>query len=641
MKQFIVTFFSIYIIINVNFGQVTLPKYISDGMVIQREQPIKIWGFARPDEKVLVRFLGKEYASVTQKDSVWSVMLPAQIAGGPHNITIKGSNQIMVKNVLFGDVWLCSGQSNMELPMERLKDYYPEVYRSARNPMIRQFTVPKKYDFNQEKEDFSGGSWIEVSPKTIKEFSGVAYFFACKIYESEKIPIGLINSALGGSPAQAWISEEGLKKFPEYLDIAYQYRDDKYVDSIKKYNDNRYLNWYFKLKESDEGLKNQWQQTNMDRSTWKTAKMPSLWSSFDPNMKPGAIWMHKTFEVSKKQVGQAARLFLGCIVDADSVYVNGQFVGTTSYQYPPRKYYIPPSLLKEGKNEITIRVIDENGRGGFVKDKPYELVFKDKSKINLEGDWFYRVGCEVVKIEPHIFIQWKPLGLYNAMIYPLFHYQIKGMLWYQGESNAGKPDEYCALMNELIHNWRTGFKNAELPFYYVQLANFLEAKEMPTESNWAALRQQQLDMLKIPNTGIAVSIDIGEWNDIHSLNKKDVGERLALYALKNQYAKKDIIVSGPLVKKYKVNNNKVTLEFDYVQNGIQKVDSLKYFELAGDDKIFAKAVAIIKGKSIVLQSDEIATPKYVRYAWADNPEGVNFFNEEGLPASPFELKLDF
>jgi sialate O-acetylesterase len=641
MKQFIVTFFSIFIIINVNFGQVTLPKYISDGMVLQRDQPIKILGFARPDEKVLVRFLGKEYASVTQKDSVWSVMLPTQIAGGPHNITIKGSNQIMVKNVLFGDVWLCSGQSNMELPMERLKDYYPEVYRSARNPMIRQFKVPRTYDFNTEKEDFSGGSWIEVSPKTIKDFSGVAYFFAAKIYENEKVPIGLINSSLGGSPAQAWMSEEGLKKFPEYLDIAYQYRDEKYVDSIKNYNDHRYLNWYKKLNESDEGLKNQWQQTNMDRTSWKTAKMPALWSSFDTNMKPGAIWMHKTFEVSKKQVGQAARLFLGCIVDADSMYINGQFVGTTSYQYPPRKYDIPASLLKEGLNEITIRVIDENGRGGFVKDKPYELVFKDKSKINFEGDWLYRVGWEVVKIEPHVFIQWKPLGLYNAMIHPLFHYQIKGMLWYQGESNAGKPDEYYDLMNELIHNWRTGWNNQELPFYFVQLANYMHAKEMPAESNWAALRHQQLDMLKIPNTGMAVTIDIGEWNDIHPLNKKDVGERLALHALKNQYAKKDIIVSGPLVKKHKVNKNKVTLEFDYVQNGIQKVDSLKYFELAGEDKIFAKAVAIIKGKSIVLQSDEIITPKYVRYAWADNPEDVNFFNEEGLPASPFELKIDF
>lgn len=639
MKQIIATFLTLLLIITLGYSQVRLPKYISDGMVLQRDQPIKIWGFASPDEKVMVRFAGKDYASLTQKDSIWSVMLPAQMAGGPHNISIKGYNQIMVKNVLFGDVWLCSGQSNMELPIERLKDAYPELYRSARNPMIRQFTVPKTYDFKNEKEDISGGSWIEVSPKTIKDFSGVAYFFAAKVYESEKIPIGLINSALGGSPAQSWISEEGLKKFPEYLDIVYQYRDEKYVDSIKNYNANRHSNWYKKLNESDEGLKQHWAQTDIDRSTWKTAAMPSLWSSFDSNMKPGAIWMHRTFDVSKKQVGQTARLFLGCIVDADSVYVNGQFAGTTSYQYPPRKYEIPGSLLKEGKNEITIRVIDENGRGGFVKDKPYEIVFKDKSTIKLEGEWRYKVGCEVVKIEPHIFIQWKPMGLYNAMIHPLFHYPIKGMLWYQGESNVGKPNEYFALMNELIHNWRAGWNNAELPFYFVQLANFLEAKEMPVESNWAALRQQQLDVLKIPNTGMTVTIDIGEWNDIHPLNKKDVGERLALHALKNQYTKKDIIISGPLVKKHKVSKNKVTLEFDFVQNGIKKVDALKYFELAGDDKKFVKATAVIKGKSIILQSDQINAPKYVRYAWADNPEDVNFFNMEGLPASPFELKL--
>ncbi|MBK8348479.1 MAG: sialate O-acetylesterase [Saprospiraceae bacterium] len=641
MKPTILTYLFIVFFSFNAASQVRLPKYISDGMVLQRDKPIKIWGFASPDEEVIVRFANKEYASVSNTDSIWSVTLPSQMAGGPHNISIMGSNQLMVKNVLIGDVWLCSGQSNMELPIERLKDAYPELYRSARNPMIRQFNVPKEYDFNIEKKDFSGGSWIEVSPLTIKDFSGVAYFFASKVFESEKIPIGLINSALGGSPAQSWISEEGLKKFPEYLDIVYKYRDKKYIDSIKIYNDRRYRTWYKKLNETDEGLKNLWQKSDTDRTSWRTVNMPSLWSSFDLHMKPGAIWLHKTFEVNKKNANQAARLFLGCIVDADSVYINGQFVGTTSYQYPPRKYDIPETLLRQGLNEITIRVIDENGLGGFVKDKPYELVFKDKSRINLEGEWQYKVGCEVVKIEPHVFIQWKPLGLYNAMIHPLFHYPIKGMLWYQGESNVGKPQEYYALMDKLISNWREGWNNPDLPFYYVQLANFLEAKEMPAESNWAAMRQQQLDMLRIAHTGMAVTIDIGEWNDIHPLNKKDVGERLALHALKNQYAKKNIIISGPLVKKYKVNKNKVTLKFDYVQKGIKKVNSLKYFELAGDDKKFVKANTVIKGKTIVLQSVQIAAPRYVRYAWADNPEYVNFFNTEGLPASPFELKLDF
>lgn len=641
MKQAITIFIAFLIAISANYGQVRLPKYISDGMVLQRDQPVKIWGFANPGEKVTVQFSDKEYQSTTQKEGIWQVSIPPQKAGGPHNITIKASNQLVVKDILFGDVWVCSGQSNMELPMERLKDAYPDIYSNAKNPMIRQFMVPKTYDFNTEQEDFSGGSWMEVSPKIIKDFSGVAYFFAAKVYESEKIPIGLINTALGGSPAQSWISEAGLKKFPEYLNEAYRFRDERYMDSIKNYNNNRYSKWYKKLNDSDEGLKNNWHQTNINRSSWKKATMPTLWSAFDSNMKPGAIWMHKSFEVSKKQVGQTARLFLGCIVDADSVYVNGQFVGTTSYQYPLRKYNIPAMLLKEGLNEITIRVIDENGRGGFVKDKPYEFVFKDESVVSLAGEWQYKVGTQLERIEPNIFIQWKPIGLYNAMIHPLFHYPVKGALWYQGESNAGRPEEYFNLMAQLIEDWRKGWNQPQLPFYYVQLANFMESKNKPSESNWAALRQQQLDMLKIPNTGMAVIIDVGEWNDIHPLNKKDVGERLALHALKNQYNKKEITVSGPLVKNYKVKKGKVMLEFGYVEQGIKKVDALKHFELAGEDKKFVSVNAVIKGKSIVLQSDKIVTPKYVRYAWADNPDAVNFFNQEGLPASPFELKLDF
>jgi len=641
MKQTITIFIAFLIVISANYGQVRLPKYISDGMVLQRDEPLKIWGFASPQEKVTVQFSEKEYQTITQKDGTWQVSIPPQKAGGPHQIIIKASNQLTIKDVLFGDVWVCSGQSNMELHIERLKDAYPDIYRSAKNPMIRQFIVPKTYNFNIEKEDFSGGSWMEVSPSTIKDFSGVAYFFAAKVYESEKIPIGLINTALGGSPAQSWISEAGLKKFPEYLNEAYQLRDEKYMDSIKNYNNNRYSKWYKKLNESDEGLKKHWHQTDTDWSSWKTATMPALWNTFNSSMKPGAIWMHKSFEVSKKQVGQTARLFLGCIVDADSVYVNGQFVGTTSYQYPPRKYDVPATLLKEGSNEITIRVIDENGRGGFVKDKPYEFIFEDKSTVALAGEWQYKVGTQLDKIEPNIFIQWKPMGLYNAMIHPLFHYPVKGILWYQGESNAGKPKEYFNLMEQLIEDWRKGWNQPQLPFYYVQLANFMESKNKPSESNWAALRQQQLDMLKIPNTGMAVTIDVGEWNDIHPLNKKDVGERLALHALKNQYNEKEITVSGPLIKNYKAKKGKVTLEFDYVEQGIKKVDALKHFELAGEDKKFVSVNAVIKGKSIVLQSNEITAPKYVRYGWADNPEGVNFFNREGLPASPFELKLDF
>lgn len=292
-----------------------------------------------------------------------------------------------------------------------------------------------------------------------------------------------------------------------------------------------------------------------------------------------------------------------------------------------------PAWVKKNQNRFP-RVRDDYG-------KSQEILSSFSDEVLQAGQWQYKVGTQLDKIEPNIFIQWKSTGLYNAMIHPLFHYPVKGILWYQGESNTGKPEEYFNLMEQLVEDWREGWNQPELPFYYVQLANFMEPKNKPSESNWAALRQQQLDMLKIPNTGMAVTIDVGEWNDIHPLNKKDVGERLAFHALKNQYNKKDITVSGPLVKNYKVKKGKIILEFDYVDNGIKKVDALKHFELAGEDNKFVSVNAVVKGKSIVLQRDKITAPKYVRYGWADNPEGVNFFNHEGLPASPFELKLDF
>lgn len=623
----------------IGHAQVSLPKYISNGIVLQRQKPIKFWGYASPGEKVHINFIKSSVTAVTKKDSTWQVTFPAQNAGGPYKLIISASNTIEVEDILIGDVWVCSGQSNMELPMERLKDAYPEVYKKASNNKIRQFTVPKNYDFNKAQQDVSQGNWIDVSPAHIKDFSGVAYFFAQEVYKKEKVPIGIVNTALGGSPAQSWISEQSIIKFPEYHAMLDLYKSAAYRDSIRRYNDQRYKNWYGTLNATDLGLMQQWQLVGKDRSDWSNATMPSLWADFNQNMKPGAVWMHRKFDVNKKQLGKSGRLFLGCIVDADSVYINGKFVGNTTYQYPPRKYVIAADLLVEGKNEITIRVIDENGKGGFVKDKPYEIVLETGDKILLEGEWSYNVGSVMPKIEPHIFIQWKPVGLYNAMINPLFHYPIKGVLWYQGESNTGQPQEYHSLMNTLINDWRKGWKQPDLPFYYVQLANFMEVKDEPQESNWAALRQQQLNMLNINNTAMAVAIDLGEWNDIHPLNKSEVGRRLALHALKNVYKHQEIIASGPLVKRHTVQKNKVIIEFYHTEKGIAKVHELKYFELAGGDRKFVKAKAVVSGKGIVVTSPQIPFPKYVRYAWADNPAEVNFYNTEKLPASPFELKL--
>ncbi|MFH6936298.1 sialate O-acetylesterase [Flavobacterium sp. FlaQc-30] len=620
-------------------AQIKLPRLISDGMILQRDAKVNIWGWASPNEKVELEFNRKTYKTKTAQDGKWSIQLPSQKAGGPFEMTLKGSNTIVLKNILFGDVWLCSGQSNMELPMERIKDKYKDIVAKASNSNIRQFLVPDEYYFEKERTDFSSGSWIEANPTSVLQFTGVGYFFASEIYEKYKIPIGLINSSLGGSPAESWISEEGIKKFPDYYAEYLKFKDGKLEKQIDENDRKVSSDWYKLLNQTDTGLKNKW-ANSVDISDWKTMSIPGYWADGELGNTNGSVWFKREFTLEKIK-GSQAKLILGRIVDADSVFVNGNFVGTTSYQYPPRIYSFNANVLKEGKNEITIRVISNSGRGGFVTDKPYELSIGDKT-IDLKGNWSYKLGSKMLPLPGQTFVRWKPVGLYNAMIAPLKNYPIKGVLWYQGEANTKKPSEYFALMETLITNWRTLFRQEKLPFLLVQLPNFMEPKPEPAESNWTALRQQQLNTLKVPNTGLAVAIDLGEWNDIHPLNKYDVGKRLSLQARKLVYGEKNLAASGPLYKSIKKEGNKLILSFSNVGTGlvIKNGNELKEFAIAGTDGKFIWAKAVIKGDKIIVSNDSVADPVKVRYAWADNPTEANLYNNEGLPASPFEASLD-
>lgn len=517
-------------------AQIKLPRVISDGMILQRNTKVKIWGWASPKEKIQLDFNHKAYKTETNAEGKWTIVLPFQKAGGPYEMTLKGNNTIVLKNILFGDVWVCSGQSNMELPMDRLKDKYKEVIAKAENSNIRQFLVPDQYYFANEKEDFTSGEWVSANPTSVLQFSGVAYFFALEIYEKYKIPIGLINSALGGSPAEFWISEESVKKFPDYYQEYLKYKDGKLEVQIDQ-NDKKVSNdWYKLANNTDLGLKNNWSNPEFNDTNWKTMNVPGYWADNQLRNVNGVVWFRKEFSISKVKEN-TAKLILGRIVDADSVYVNGQFVGTTSYQYPPRIYSFNANILKEGKNEIAVRIINNSGKGGFVLDKPYELVL-GKDTLDLKGSWKYELGAKMLPLPGQTFVRWKPVGLYNAMIAPLKNYSIKGVLWYQGESSTKKPSEYFWLMETLITNWRTQWQQPKLPFLIVQLTNFMDPKTEPVESNWAALRQQQLNTLAIPNTGLAVTIDLGEWNDIHPLNKYDVGKRLSLQARKKYMARR-------------------------------------------------------------------------------------------------------
>lgn len=624
------------------FSQIQLPRLVSNGMVLQRDTKVKIWGWSSPGEEIELSFNNIQYKTKANGGGNWEIELPPQSAGGPHEMILKGKNEIKISDILFGDVWICSGQSNMELTMERVKEKYGDIIEHSENKNIRHFLVPDKYDFKKENQDLESGSWEAANPKSVLGFSAVGYFFARKIYQQHQVPIGLINSALGGSPVEAWISEEALKNFPNLYEELQRFKDDKLIEEIETTNKSITERWYNELLTKDKGLATdgtKFSDPTLDDSEWSEMNLPGHWADGLLGNVNGSVWFRKKFHVPGSMIGKPAKLWMGRIVDQDSVFVNGKFVGTTGYQYPPRRYQLGADVLKEGENIITVRVINNGGRGGFILDKPYYLAV-EKDTIDLKGKWKYKLGTSMSPMESQTAVRWKPAGLYNKMISPLLNYSIKGVIWYQGESNTSRATEYEKTFPALINDWRQKWGQGDFPFLFVQLANFMETTDQPVESDWAALREAQRKTLNIANTAMVVTIDLGEWNDIHPLNKKDVGERLALAAENLAYGNKDIVSSGPLYQSMKIKGNKVILTFNNMGKGltIKGGDDLKYFSIAGSDKKFVWAKAKIKSSKVIVWSDQVKHPIAVRYAWADNPEGANLYNKDGLPASPFQAE---
>ena len=636
-KRINIALLGLFFITNLAFSNVRLPKLISDGMVLQRDVNVNIWGWADPSEKISISIDGKIYQCIADVAGKWKLVLPAHKSGGSFTMFLKGNNQLEIKNILFGDVWLCSGQSNMELPISRVKPLYEAEIQKASNSNIRCFTVPQKYNFRTTETDYASGNWQEVTPTTILNFSAIAYFFANELYAKYHIPIGLINASLGGSPAQAWLSEEALKAFPDYLNEAYKWRSDELIRQTDA-NDTKVSNaWYAEANRKDAGKQIvSWKSTVLNDSDWLSMNIPGYWSDTPIGNVNGVVWFRKEFTLSKENSGKPAFLNLGRIVDADSVFLNGKCVGNVTYQYPPRWYNVPANILTEGKNLIVVRVVSNSGKGGFVLDKPYELKI-GSSVIDLKGVWKMKLGCTMAALPGQTFIRWKPMGLYNAMIAPLNDYNKKGIVWYQGESNTASPQEYTKLLTELIADWRTGFNQQNLPFIYAQLPNFMEAKSEPKESNWALLRESQLKTLIVPITGMAVTIDAGEWNDIHPLNKKVVGVRLAKLAGKIAYNDKKIVAVAPYYKSIKIIGNKIKLTFTKPGANLVTNDGgeLTQIAIAGTNRKFVWAKAKIVGNKIIVWNDNVQQPVAVRYAWADNPAGANLIDAAGNFVSPF------
>lgn len=600
------------------FADIRLPRLISNGMVLQHGVELKLWGWADRGETIRVDFAGKIYRTITGSDSTWHVLLPAMDVGGPYAMTITGSDTVTIDDILLGDVWFCSGQSNM-VHMLNIHDVtYAADIVEARYPQIRQFLIPTASDLQTPRRDFPSGSWERAVGENVRSFSVVAYFFAKDLYKKYQIPIGIINASVGGTPIEAWTSEEGLDRFPAAQVAA--------------------TNW-------KEAAVSQRASYVPPTGRWRNINVPGYWEDQGVRDLDGVVWYRKEVEIPAAMAGRPARIFLGRIVDADVLYINGTEVGRTTYMYPQRRYAIPASVLKAGKNTIAVQVTNHKDKGGFVPGKPYCL-FAGKDTIDLKGTWEYKVeevfepivpGTATPSMNP----QNQPTALFNAMVAPATDYAIKGVLWYQGESNTDAPKAYAQYLSALIADWRRQWDNSVLPFLYVQLPGFMDYRYLPSESNWAELRESQRKTLSVPHTAMAVAIDLGEWNDVHPERKKEVGERLALLARQCVYGE-NLVASGPMYRSYRKDENKIILSFNSIGSGLTIPDgeALSEFAVAGADRKFVWAKAEIVGEEVVVWNDALPDPVYVRYAWADNPVNPNLYNKEGLPASPFEIEVD-
>jgi sialate O-acetylesterase len=617
------------------YAAVRLPKIIGSNMVLQRNVKTPVWGWANKGEKVRISFAGKNYTTTANSSGKWIVYMDPLPEGGPYDLTISASNKIILKNILIGEVWVCSGQSNMEWPVSSTNNAEAEI-AVANYPKIRLFTVPKKVSAIP-KDDIESGEWVECSPSTIPGFSAVGYFFGRNLQKHLNVPVGLINSSWGGTILETWASEEAVNAIPDF---------QKAVGDMKKAdlpameaNFGKLMNeWNNKIDNGDRGFKENWNSATFNHASWKTMKLPVLWESAGLNM-DGVVWFRKEIKLDDAEATAGITLNLGAIDDSDNTFVNGKQVGETMNQYSKKRVYnVGAENLKSGVNIIAIKVTDTGGGGGIYGDVADMFYVSTKGKTSLTGEWKYEIGVDPgpnpnSSVGPNAY----PTLLFNGMIKPLLPYAVQGAIWYQGESNASRAKQYQTIFPMLINDWRKQWNNPDMSFHFVQLANFMDAKPEPVSSEWAELREAQLKTLLVNKTGMAVIIDIGEAKDIHPRNKQDVGYRLSLAALKVTY-NKDVVYSGPIFKSFVKEGNKMVLTFTNTGSGMVAKDKygyLKGFSIAGEDKKFVWAKASLEGDKIIVWCESVSNPIAVRYAWADNPDDANLFNKEGLPASPF------
>ena len=631
-----------------------LPKLLDDGCVLQAGVDMHIWGTGDPGRIVLTRLADERHMVQVKDDGTWNAPYGPIEAGGPYELTIcyeDGAERIS-RQCYAGEVFLCSGQSNMELPMAWVRADYPQEWDRDPDPLLRQYKVIPDYDFKGPRDDHDRAFWQGCDADTLDDFSALAYFFGRRIRQWLGVPVGLLNISLGGSPIESWMDIDTLRAFPEALASLEPYLGDgvaskRSLDSVAERD-----RWYQALGyEAVADAHHEWlpliawdcpESKNIEPRdvAWHDIRLPGWYKDRGLAGFRGEITMRKTVFLPPSDAGKPALLRLGTMNDADHTWVNGVLVGGRSNVYEPRDYPVAAGVLRAGANEIRMRLVVERPGGRVTPGKRMTLTIGD-DVFDLSGIWQYAVTAEADRDCPfEDFVRWKPTGLYNAMLAPCFPYAVRAVLWYQGESNAGRPGEYEALLTAMLKDWRVKFADEDLPFFIMQLPNFMQTHQQPVESGWAGMREAQRQVtLKLPNTSLVVAIDLGEWNDIHPLNKKELARRVALQVKKKVYGHKDIVHSGPLCTAAAIEGGKVILSFEAGTDGLMPVAQLKGFALAGTDGRYKWAEATVEGNKVIVWSEGIAQPTKVRYAWDDNPQEANLKNKAGLPASPFQMDV--
>ncbi len=652
------------------FGQqnLKLPSIFSDNMVLQQNSSVSFWGWGIPNNEVEIRASwGSNIKGFIKSDSSWNLNLKTPNAGGSYKISIASAvDTIFLQNVMLGELWLCSGQSNMEMPMTGWPP--KDTISNSRNEIsnadysdIRLFTVGKNTSPSELKD--VAGDWKECSPQSVSNFSATAYFFGRKLYQELNVPIGLIHSSWGGTPAEAWTNVKYLVNVPGYEEFA-----SKLEEMIPKQKEfQTWLENHKTISINDISSSTEFVNIDFDDKEcalvnyndigWSEMKLPTTWEATSVGNFDGVIWFRKTILLPESWGNKELVLELGPIDDMDLSFFNGVKVGgheTGGFWNTPRKYVIPKELVRKNENVFAVRVIDTQGGGGIFGDKKDLKIYPTNSpndEISLAGNWKFLPVAEYLNNNFYVYdinenefadrpgfaVQvnsQSPTMIYNGMISPIAGFNIRGAIWYQGESNVGRAEQYKKLFPSMITSWRNAWDQEGFPFYFVQIAPYNYSDENNSES--AKLREAQLSTLSLDNTGMVVTLDIGEPKNIHPSNKKDVGERLSLWALAKDYGKTDLVYSGPVYKSMRISGNKIEIEFDHVGNGIvlhPKSFENQFLISAADEKYVPATVEIIDNKLIV-SSDKVTSPVAVRYAWT-NAANATLFNKEGLPASSF------